>query len=81
MEKDTRNIIIDKDMGIRLLTSYKPISDDRLTKLVINKNCGKWTFSAKEGESWKWNKENLEKERLTVIYGLIKLAKNKYKWN
>ena len=79
MEKDTRTIIIDKEMGIRLLMSYKPIADDRLTELVMNRKCGKWTFSTKEGVHWVWNKSELEEQRLTVIYGLIKLTK-KYQW-
>lgn len=76
---ESRSIIIDKDMGIRLLTSYKPIKQDRLTELLIKRKCGNWHFSAKEGEYWKWDNKELENQRLTIIYGLIKLT-HKYKW-
>ena len=78
---ETKTIEIDKSMGIKLLTAYKPSGEDKLTQLMTRRNFGKWSFSVKEGEHWVWNKSEIENVRLIVIYGLIKLAKDKYKWN
>ena len=77
---DTRNIEINKDMGIKLLTAYKPYCEDKLTELMLHRNYGKWSFSVREGEHWVWNYAELEKASFTIICGLIKLINNKYKW-